>query len=182
MRRPLLLHPESRSTVVERIEAELVRSPVSGLTVRYIVTGDMLGLKLPLPTGPVRTDELWRHTCFELFLREHAQDAYYEFNFAPSLQWAAYRFNDYRSGMQALEIPAPRVEIRQDAGTFELQAALNLAGMPEADSLADWRLGLSAVFEETNGAISYWALAHQPGKPDFHNVDAFALSLPALTT
>ena len=27
------------------------------------------------------------------------------------------------------------------------------------------------------GGISYWALAHPPGKPDFHHADGFALEL-----
>jgi len=37
----------------------------------------------------------------------------------------------------------------------------------------------STTFEETNGRLSYWALAHPPGKPDFHHPDCFALELPA---
>jgi hypothetical protein len=43
---------------------------------------------------------------------------------------------------------------------------------------APWRLGLSAVIEDTRGSLSYWALAHPPGKPDFHHADGFALELP----
>jgi hypothetical protein len=35
------------------------------------------------------------------------------------------------------------------------------------------RLALSAVIEETSGALSYWALRHAAGKPDFHHADAF---------
>jgi len=41
------------------------------------------------------------------------------------------------------------------------------------------KLGLSAVIEEIDGTKSYWALAHPPGKPDFHHPDCFALTLPA---
>jgi hypothetical protein len=33
------------------------------------------------------------------------------------------------------------------------------------------------VIEEIDGALSYWALRHAPGKPDFHHRDAFALEL-----
>ena len=39
-------------------------------------------------------------------------------------------------------------------------------------------LGISAVIEEQDGRLSYWALAHPPGKPDFHHRDCFALRLP----
>jgi hypothetical protein len=51
--------------------------------------------------------------------------------------------------------------------------------LPDLPSDAPWLLGLSAVIEEMNGRLSYWALAHPPGKPDFHHADCFALELPA---
>jgi hypothetical protein len=38
-------------------------------------------------------------------------------------------------------------------------------------------IGLSAVIEEQDGRLSYWALRHPPGKPDFHYPEAFALEL-----
>jgi hypothetical protein len=31
------------------------------------------------------------------------------------------------------------------------------------------------VIEDQSGGVSYWALAHPPGKPDFHHADGFAL-------
>ncbi len=40
-------------------------------------------------------------------------------------------------------------------------------------------LGLSAVIQEVDGTKSYWALAHAPGPPDFHNPDCFIATLPA---
>jgi hypothetical protein len=39
------------------------------------------------------------------------------------------------------------------------------------------RIGLSAVIEEQDGTISYWALRHAAGKPDFHHPDGFAMEL-----
>jgi hypothetical protein len=42
-----------------------------------------------------------------------------------------------------------------------------------------WQIGASAVIEETNGTKSYWALAHPPGKADFHHSDCFAAVLGA---
>jgi hypothetical protein len=67
------------------------------------------------------------------------------------------------------------VEVRSNGAGFELQVSLELPGLP-SDSA--WRLGLAAVIEETSGRKSYWALAHPPGKPDFHHSDCFALELP----
>ena len=39
------------------------------------------------------------------------------------------------------------------------------------------KLGLSAVIEGADGGLSYWALRHPPGKPDFHHPEAFVLEL-----
>jgi hypothetical protein len=138
-----------------------------------VVSGRIGGLRLPPVVARVRADELWRHTCFEAFVRPSTGSAYYEFNFSPSTQWAAYQFSSYRSGMRvATEIAAPRIEVRSTAESYTLHAALKL------DQLSPpWRLGLSAVLEETNGRKSHWALAHPPGKADFHHADCFALEL-----
>ena len=51
----------------------------------------------------------------------------------------------------------------------------SLAGLPPRP----WEVGLCAVIEETGGIMSYWALYHPPGEPDFHHPGCFALTLPA---
>ncbi len=174
MRKALVPHPDSRYDAVTGIEVEVVRSHRK-LALTYVVIGRISDLRLAPIATPARTDELWKHTCFEAFARASQGGAYHEFNFAPSTQWAAYRFGGYREGMTvASEIAAPRIEVRSDADRLTLQVSLELAGI-SADAV--FRLGLSAVIEETNGRKSYWALAHPPGKPDFHHPDGFALEL-----
>jgi hypothetical protein len=69
--------------------------------------------------------------------------------------------------------------VESSGGRFELRAALALGRLPGLPGDAPWRLGLSAVIEEAGGGLSYWALAHPPGKADFHHSDCFALELPA---
>ncbi|HEY8698318.1 MAG TPA: DOMON-like domain-containing protein [Rhizomicrobium sp.] len=145
----------------------------------YVVTGDIGAFRLPAIREQGRADGLWRQTCFEAFLRPQAREEYYEFNFAPSLQWAAYGFSGYRSGMRAAEeFGGLRIEIESDASRLELRVALSLSELPDLLPDAPWRLGLSAIIEEATGAMSYWALAHPAGKPDFHHPDCFALELP----
>lgn len=176
MRKALRLHPDSRCAAVTGVEVEVARPRPGSLVLRYVVTGGIADLRLPPVTAPERVDGLWRHSCFEAFVR--AEPAYYEFNFAPSTQWAAYRFSDYRSGMRvAGEIGAPRTEVRSSGESYVLQASLLLDELPDLPDDATWRLGLSAVIEEADGNKSYWALAHPPGKADFHHSDCFALEL-----
>jgi hypothetical protein len=179
MRRALTLHPESRCAAVRTFDVEVSSPQAGGLTLRYEVSGNVDQLVWPAVTAPRRVDELWRHTCFEAFVRPAPSEAYYEFNFAPSKQWAAYRFDGYRAGMRpASGIAAPRIEVDRAGGRFALQATLQWDGSSEIGRAATWRLGLSAVLEEIDGGKSYWALAHPSGKPDFHHADCFALELP----
>jgi hypothetical protein len=143
------------------------------LRLTFTLEGEIGRLRIPPPSGPERKDGLWQHTCFEAFVRPGDGEAYYEINLSPSGQWAAYHFDRYRAGMADAELPAPRAEL--DIGKKRLVLVAMLAGLPVG---RPWRLGLSAVVEAMDGAKSYWAIAHPPGKPDFHHEDCFALRLP----
>lgn len=126
-----------------------------------------------LPEGePGRGDDLWQTTCFEAFLREEGEDAYREWNFAPSGQWAAYDFTGHRDGRTDAEVAAPYVRIEDNMTWWALGATITV------DADTQWQLGLSAILEEKDGTKSYWALAHPDGdKPDFHDPVCFAARL-----
>ena len=175
MRHALTRHPSSAGGAVARVEADVTCG--DSLAITYLVTGRIAHLVLPHFTTPVRTDELWRHTCFEAFAGAEPGGAYYEFNFSPSTQWAAYRFSGYRKGMTAADITPPCIRMESNDDTCALTVELGLGGL--ALLKREWRLGLSAVIEELGGRKSYWALAHPQGDPDFHHSVCFALSLPA---
>jgi hypothetical protein len=167
MRQSLIRHPDFPSAAVTAIDVEIERPP-NGLTLRYIMA------------LPKRTDELWHHTCFEAFVCPEPGAAYLEFNLAPSTQWAAYRFSGYRAGMADVkEFTLSQIDVQSDASSYELQVSLDLTPIADFPVDAMWRLALSTVIEETSGAMSFWALRHPPGKPDFHHSDCFALELPA---
>jgi len=178
MRQSLTIHPDSRCVAATQVEVEVSRPRSDQLTLRFVVTGNMSDIRMPPVVAAARGDELWRHTCFEAFVRASAGEAYYEFNFAPSTQWAAYRFSGYRSGMVvANEIGAPRIDVRSAPDSYTLQVELALDRLLGLPSETPWRLGLSALIEDANGLKSYWALAHPPGKPDFHHDKCFAYEL-----
>jgi hypothetical protein len=178
MRHELKLHPDSHCSAATHIEVDVARPNPRGMLLSYFVTGTIADLRLPPVVTAARADELWQHTCFEAFIGTSGGAAYYEFNFAPSTQWAAYRFGSYRSGRVAAEIGVPQIDVQSAPERFTLRASLELGRLPDLPRGAGWRLGLSAVIEETDGRLSYWALAHPPGKPDFHHPDCFAHELP----
>lgn len=157
---------------VSRLDVEISRPAAGGVLLRYEARGRPGDLKIPAPAEPGRADALWRYTCFEAFIG--TPEGYVEVNLSPSRQWAVYAFTGYRSGMRAAaELGEPRIALHRTHDALALSA--HLATPP---GQGPWRLGLSAVIEETDGAISYWALAHPPGKPDFHHPDCFAAELP----
>jgi len=180
MRLTLKRHRDSRGTAATRIEVEATRLPSGTLELKYRVSGMISDLRIPPLAAPNRTDELWCHTCFEAFVRAPQSAAYFELNFSPSTEWAAYRFNGYRDGMMpAREIGPPRIKMTRNTAEFELQSSLELVSLPGDGA---WDIGLSAVIEETGGRMSYWALVHPPGKADFHHPDCFAHTLSATVT
>ena len=176
----LTRHPDTPCAAVESITVDVARSGPGRLAFRYTLTGSIGDLLMPPVVGPTRAEELWKHTCLEAFLRPARNEWYAEFNFSPSKQWAAYRFQRYREGMEHLRQPPPRIDVRSTECQYEMSvvdvATGILPGQPR------WLLGLSAVIEETNGRKSCWALAHPPGKPDFHHADGFVFELPAAET
>ena len=127
---------------------------------------------VPEAEEPARADELWQTTCFEAFLGQAGSPAYREWNFAPSGDWAAYDFAEYRDGRTDADVAAPYVRLEDNFTWWALGATIAV------DADKQWELGLSAVLEEKDGTKSYWALAHPPGdKPDFHLADCFTAKL-----
>ena len=174
MRQALKVHPDSLCSAVTHIEVEIMHPCADRLVLSYLVTGRIGDLRIPAAVAAARTDELWRHTCFEAFVRTSPGLAYYEFNFAPSTQWAAYRFDSYRSGIRvATDISAPRIEVQSSRTRYMLRTSLEMDQMSSLQIDGIWRIGLAAVIEDTSGHKSYWALAHPRGKADFHHSDSF---------
>lgn len=162
----LVIHPDYKSAI-DRIEVDVSRKGAR-LGLHYVAFGDIARIVVPPVAAPAPTNSLWKHTCFEVFARAPTGEGYGEFNFSPSTQWAAYAFSGHRSGMKKLDVPVPRIRTREAADQFELEVSFDLALAP------GWRLGLSAVIEDAGGLLSYWALRHPVGKPDFHHADSFA--------
>lgn len=174
----LACHPATPCAAVPSIEVAARRNG-DALELRYRLTGDPAQLNIPAHREARRADKLWQHTCFELFCSDSVTTAYYELNFSPSTEWAIYRFDAYRTGMTAVEIPVePRIDVQLHARGLDLHARVDLTALAALRGCSVLRLGLSAVIEEADGRLSYWALAHPAPKPDFHHHGGFALFLP----
>ena len=175
----LLAHPDAAGEFVWSIAAEVHFTRGATLACRYTLSGDMARLRVPQTRAGRRADGLWRQTCFEAFVSAADTAGYYEFNFSPALDWAAYRFTDYRTGMSAATLEqAPALQVRRSGDGLELTATVHLEGLAPLREARALRLALAAVIEENDGRLAYWALWHPPGNPDFHHPEGFTLELP----
>jgi hypothetical protein len=163
------------------VSGALHRSGV--LALDFQVAAELRALRFsPSACHARRSDELWRHTCFELFAARDDAPAYCEFNFTPSGEWAAYAFAGYRSARR--DAAQDRIDVSTQAagdGPLRLRARMNLASALELDAQAlaqaSWRLNCAAIIEDNAGALSYWAVHHPVAQPDFHDRAGFAITL-----
>jgi hypothetical protein len=161
------------------------------LEFNFVLTGrvpaEIEKLVLPdLSEPPMRKrrDELWKNTCFEIFIGSANSQSYFELNLAPSGDWNVYAFDNYRAGMRPVgDAHAPLLKFyRTQAGdllTWHARlASTDMHG--EVGQLLNSGalvMGASCVLEYAKGDREYWALAHAGPKPDFHLRESFRLPL-----
>ena len=124
---------------------------------------------------PLRQLDLWSHTCCEFFLGLKDDSKYWEFNLSPAGHWNVFRFLDYRQNMtQETAFDTLPFRVLQDNYLqVSLQIELNKIIKPE-QSL---EIGVTAVIEDRENQLSYWALNHPGKEADFHLRDSFAIAL-----
>jgi hypothetical protein len=167
-----------RSQAIHGVETVISLSAASSLAVSYLLFADIHRLRMPLAAVPRRVEGLWQHTCFEAFIKEGTSAEYYEFNFSPSGEWAAYSFHNYRDGAPLDDDKLdPAISVKSEGDCLELIGIIRLDRLPALRPGSLLRIGLSAVIESSDGTHSYWALKHPADKPDFHHPDSFALEL-----
>lgn len=173
---PVALSPyrAEPSSAVHGVNVDMSVGTDGGLRVRYDCAADCARLRLPTPAASAAADELWRHTCCELFIADQAGGAYREFNFSPSGQWAVYDFAGYRERRPFSVPDAPRIAFARHAAGWSLEAAIPRSLLPLPD-LATAEISLTLVAEDEEGTLGYWALAHPREIPDFHDRAGFIL-------
>lgn len=178
---PLVCHSATPCDYIREVDVRVDWLSADRIIFYYRIDGDLDQLQLPAPQRSAHADGLWKHTCFEAFLKPRGASSYLELNFSPSSEWAAYRFDDYRLGMTAIEAaPGPRIICRRREERLEADVDVQLGALnlpTAAAARPALQFALCAVLRDQQGRVSYWALAHPPGKPDFHHPDGFVLEL-----
>lgn len=170
---PLKCHPATPAGVALSLMVQ-VHTTEACWALHFRLLGHVAAVRIPPATTSGPADGLWQHTCFEAFVSAEGEEAYREFNFSPSGQWAVYRFQAERERVTLADATQPALEVSSTADSLQLVARWPLTRLPAGGTFL---LGLCAVIEETDGRLSYWALAHPKDRPDFHHRDGRALRL-----
>jgi hypothetical protein len=174
----LSAHPSTQCDSVQRLDVRLSFQSLGVVTLCYTLRGDMSRIRVGTEGASGSADGLWKHTCFEAFMRPGESSGYYEFNFSPTRQWAVYRFDSYRQGMTPMDLANPPIiSTSRAADHLTLQATVPLPFSADSGAARHTKLALAAVIEEESGRLCYWSGRHPQGKPDFHHSDGFAFEL-----
>jgi len=142
------------------------------LDIEFILSGSLSTIVIdePILKGR-RSDELWKKTCFEIFVKDDQSEQYWEYNLSPSSNWAIYGFDSYRHGrFDEHSIEEPTIKTQLNANELKLECTV---GLPPALFDQNLNIGLSSVVQDTNGNIYYYALKHTDIQPDFHARESF---------
>lgn len=152
-----------------------IRRSGAGLSVWYLLRDAQDNVALT-DFSPTRQNNLWQHTCFELFFGEQGSPHYWEMNVTPSSAWNVYAFSAPRSGMcEETKIRNIEPVVYTSSDSIVLHYFFDINRLLPKHSVVE--IGISCVVALRNGEKSYWALAHNKEIPDFHDRSAFLLHI-----
>lgn len=156
------------------ISAQMIHQEMEHMVFEFHIEGDLGKIKWPdtFQSREERRNELWKHTCFEVFLaaNRNEETPYFEVNCSPNGDWNLYHLSGYRKDLKPY-YPGRVSLLERENTDHGLRFIIGVEGLPASP----WHIGLTAVIEEVSGKVTYWALAH-PGKTaDFHDKRGFIL-------
>jgi len=173
----MICHPKTPCLAVQMLQATAELNTNGSLKLSYILKAQLEDLIIPKKQRASFVDGLWENTCFEAFICVEGARTYYEYNFSPSTQWAAYGFGDYRKRLEWSASEQPIIRVNQSDNQLRIDAIVAACDLPDRLDNKPLQLGLTAVIEAADGSKSYWALEHPLESPDFHHKDGFILVL-----
>lgn len=123
-----------------------------------------------VPSKLLRSHNLWKDTCFEMFWSAKNQIKYWELNVTSEGAWNIYEFNDYRSPQPPKETSDWHIKefhCNQTRLSLQLESVVPIGPLD---------INLCAILKFNSGDITYWSYQHSSEKPDFHIRQNFNIS------
>ena len=116
-----------------------------------------------------RANELWKATCFELFLANSKKEVYYELNFSSSLAWNFYYLESYRADVvEVTNVFSPQIEVHTTNNSFKTSIELEFENIEEFDLC-----NVACIVLNKNKERTFWSMKHQNSVADFHDRENF---------
>jgi len=136
----------------------------------FVVQGDLDAYIFPSKSTPKRDNELWKLTCFELFLANENEEAYYELNFSPSLAWNFYYLSAYRSEVEELKLlNSPKIECFEAKNVFKIVFELAIENLEKFELY-----NVACILLNKENERTFWTIKHLNSQPDFHDKASFS--------
>ena len=141
------------------------------ISLHFKITGVLKNYQFPQIDKLKRANELWKATCFELFLANSKTKIYYEINISPTLHWNIYRLETYRAEPKELIVSSePLIEIREDEESYEIDFELECKEL----NLAEFdQYNLAVILLNIENEREFWAVNLVGESPDFHDRGRF---------
>ncbi|CAA6803203.1 MAG: Unknown protein [uncultured Sulfurovum sp.] len=137
--------------------------------IRFVVKGELNAYIFPPKSKLQRANELWKATCFELFLADSQKEEYYEINFSSSLVWNFYYLKNYRAEVQELKLlNEPKIEVQQNEDEVQIDFELEIENLEKFDIY-----NVASIFLTKDNERTFWSVKHEKDVPDFHNRATF---------
>ncbi|SFV50560.1 hypothetical protein MNB_SV-12-26 [hydrothermal vent metagenome] len=139
----------------------------SRLKIEYEIINNLSSYHFPKETKQQRANELWRDTCFELFIANHSSTEYYELNISPSTQWNAYHFKSYKEEMRETDVfSTPSIISHQLDKSYNLSFEM---AFQEDIFVKKLSINLAVILLDKEEMRHFYAINRCKESPDFHD-------------
>ena len=137
------------------------------LTLEFTVTGELKKYIFNKPSKQTRENELWKKSCFELFIAQKSNPAYYELNISPSTNWNFYSFADYKREMKEEEnVSEPSIYSSKIDNEYRLSFEFDFYQEIKERELI---FNLAVILLDKKGVRHFYSINRKEGNVDFHD-------------
>ncbi len=157
-----------------RIQASLEINKKT-LTLEFTVLGEIKNYIFNEPCIQARADELWKKTCFELFIAQNNNSSYYELNISPSSNWNFYSFLDYKTNMkEEKNVSKPFIHSSKIRDKYRLSFEFDFY---EEFTEKELIFNLAVILLDTKGVRHFYSIHRREEKVDFHDREYWSLGM-----
>ena len=184
MNKLFILSPFEENSMLKKMDkkfsAQIKKTAPTRLDIEFILEGDLSQSQIKEPSSGaiVWGSDLWKETCFELFLAFPGTREYWEWNVSPTGQVCSYKLSDYREHepvdalMKDSMAGVMTKSFLKSPTRLSISFEINLSSDPKLEwnflIHKECEVNLSAILLDATGRSTYWAPKHATSKADFH--------------